>query len=533
MTQTRGSGLRLAGQGLQGQGGSHKGTFARGQGWKTGLGGTLIGLGTVGLGGLGGDKPFESAIGSAILGSIGGYLVHADRKKGRGMTGGSAKIIQRHFLNHLKKSLKLKTHAHVKKMIAPHMNKPIHISHIFGKDWKKHGKTLVAAIRAHMMKQEGEGIFDSIGKLAKRTGKSIKKGVSKAYKGVKGARDVAFHKIKQFADGKLKFKPNQLLSYTAAAVMAAGAASSLIPGVNLIAPGVAAGSSMALKAAALALKTSGRGKGGLPSKFDRVIKKDPKAVIAMIKKMQSGKGLISGTAKTAAVAGGLGLLYKYLRENPEKFTSGVEHAANFIYGGSASYSSPKTGKGTTLAGGKKPRMTKLIKDFMAKHPGQVRKMAKHVTQKGSGVGRAAAILAVAGLSASAASLATIEWLKAHPAQATRLATKAVSAAASNWLGQGAGCRCAKNMCKCSMTGSGKKFSALKGTGTTLAGGSLPCGCSYTGSGKVKKDRYSVYHGIFPRTSGGLTANDFILRGSKVISKKRQALGRKNMNFRRK
>lgn len=71
-----------------------------------------------------------------------------------------------------------------------------------------------------------------------------------------------------------------------------------------------------------------------------------------------------------------------------------------------------------------------------------------------------------------------------------------------------------------------------GEGLSPAGGGgygegLPYGVSLTGRGKVKRDRYAVFHGFYDTTRGGLGKDSFFLRGNKVISKKRSALGKRN------
>ena len=75
---------------------------------------------------------------------------------------------------------------------------------------------------------------------------------------------------------------------------------------------------------------------------------------------------------------------------------------------------------------------------------------------------------------------------------------------------------------------------LAGQGLSLSGGNmmnLPPGVSLTNSGKIKRDRYSVFHGYYPSTKSGLTKNDFMMgKGKKVISKRKHALGKMNSKF---
>ncbi len=432
---SKGQGIRLAGKGIQGQG-----IRLAGQGWKTGVGSTLVALGGIGAAGsLGGDQVMEGVIGGAVLGGLGSALIAWDKRKvGKGQYGGSDHV-NMHIVKKMKQRYKSKTHAQIKKMIHEHKHKMIHASDIFGADWKKKGKILIKAIEKHQKSQQGKGFLGDVGKFAKKT-----------YKGAKRARDQGLKKLKQFANGKTKFKPSQLLSYSAAAIGLAGSASALIPGVDLISVPLAAGASLGLKSAGLALKTSGRG-------------------------------------VTPAGAG---------------------------------------------------RLSSQVKNYMKAHPAITKKLATHVhekNQKGSGKwGRAAGALALAGAAASAGALGTLEYLKHNPSVAAKLALKGGVSIADKWLaGSGkppcqckkkqmkGGCRCKKTLSKSTQAGSGKIIRDIK-----------PWGVSMTGSGKIKKDRYSVYHGYYSKTSGGLTKDAFILKGKKVISRRRSELGRKNQNFRK-
>lgn len=85
---------------------------------------------------------------------------------------------------------------------------------------------------------------------------------------------------------------------------------------------------------------------------------------------------------------------------------------------------------------------------------------------------------------------------------------------------------------------GTQYLKKHGRGLELSGGGLylsgqqklhsrmPYGISYTGSGKIKRDRYSVFHGYYEKTPSGLTKDDFVLRGKKVLSKKKIEQGKR-------
>ena len=73
----------------------------------------------------------------------------------------------------------------------------------------------------------------------------------------------------------------------------------------------------------------------------------------------------------------------------------------------------------------------------------------------------------------------------------------------------------------------KKGGALNLVGMgEMKGKQLPPGVSFTSSGKIKKDRYSVYYGYYKKTSGGLTKDDFIKKGNKIVSKRKSMINNK-------
>lgn len=321
-----------------------------GEGWKKNLGATLITLGLLGGAGNIGTSTVEGVIGGSILAGLGGYLIHLEANQG-----GSG-IFDKRFIESMRKKLKDMQYGGamnkktLQSIVSQNLSKPIHIKDIFGDDWKTKGKELINAIKA----QRGSGIGKKIKQIAKK------------------ASDAALSKLKQFADGKTKFKPSDLLNYTAGAVGLAGAASAFIPGVDLISVPAATAASLGLKSAGTILKTTGRG-------------------VSL-----AGSGISEE------------VLYK--------------------------------------------------------------------------LGDAALIASVLGISAAAA---------------------------------------AKIYSKL------KKKYESKGSGVKLAGtGEYPPGITFTKSGRIKRDRYSVYYGFYKKTKGGLTRDDFVLKGRKVISKKKSQMGKK-------
>lgn len=550
-----------------------------GQGWRTGLGSTLVTLGGLGAAGNLDTKPVEGLLGGAVLGGIGGWLIHSDKKKkGKGMVGSGQKIFKQKMIAHLKDILQKAPHhvgkgysgsgkikkitkKDIEKFIQSHQHKPIHIKDIFGSQWKSKGKHLIDIIQKTHSQQEGGNIFSDIGHTFKKGFEAVGKTAKKVYHGAKHVRDQAFHELKRFANGKTKFKPSQLANYLAAGVGALGTASAFIPGVDLISVPAASAAALGLKSAGLALKTSGRGfedlidyselgipgmedpanlpevlsrlassgselsktklglalgitgaalagaytlykkirkgmsgrgtvlSGGaqLPPKHLAFIKKYPAKARKVLEQLQGQHG--SGILKKAAVGVGGLALYGFLKENPHL----IDQLANAIK--------------THLTGGAMPQMPKKIQNYLSKHPMIAKQIAQaSMTNKQLGSGTAsrfAAALGIAGTSAAAGAYGLYQYLLNNPATAAKIAGKATGAAISGWFGQGAG--------------------------LSLSGGQhLPMGCKRLPSGKIKCDKYSVWAGIHKKTRGGLTKADLMLKGKKVISKKKHQQGLKMM-----
>jgi len=173
-----------------------------------------------------------------------------------------------------------------------------------------------------------------------------------------------------------------------------------------------------------------------------------------------------------------------------------------------------SGRGLKLAGqGRIKSIPVKHRKYLLKYPKVAQSIAT-IAHSGSGLklagsgkaSRFAAALGIAGTSAGLGAYAMYQWMLAHPADAAKIAAQGTASLASKWL---------------------------SGQGTTLAGGAeekMPKGISYLPSGKIKRDRVSVYYGFYKKTSSGLTKAAFLKKGDKIISKKRQALGRRNVRY---
>lgn len=491
-------------------------------------------------------KSHHGKLGAAIIHAIGHVRNSKAKDKRKAFQNKLVTILgKRHYPQYAKLD--------IHKIINNHKHKLIGFKDVFGKGHTAHAKPFIDLISS------GGNIFSAIGKAAKG-----------AYSGLKHARDAAYHKLKQFANGKTKFKPSQLANYLAGAVGIAGTASAFIPGLDLISVPAAAAASLGLKSVGTVLKTSGRGKKGggakLPARIIKYVKSHPKEakrVLALFKRKQK-----SGGGKKINIALGTAgaiMLFGFLKDNAGNIGnigraigaavtgSGLTVAGAGTYGISGAGLPRKAGKkggcrcinrgkGLTVAGsGKKggcrciskkgkgltvagSGISQKIKEYMRKHPGIVKRMAARV--KGSGkafsgsgaAGRLTAALGIAGTSAAAGAYGMYQYLMSNPSVAAKIAAKGVGGIVGSYLKGGS-----------LQAGMGKteQFSAVQNSSD------LPYGVTRLVSGKVKKDRYSVYHGYYNMTGSGLTKDAFALKGTKVVSKRRQALGRKNLNFRRK
>lgn len=464
------------------------GYMLAGQGVKSGIGGTLIGLGTIGgLSNLGGDKAIEGAIGGAILAGIGGLLIGLDKKKKKQSGKGMKTDFDRYFRRALKNKTKIlqsgsgyKKLTAIKKLIEPHLDKPIHIKDILGKDYKKHAKIILQQLNEY---QKGSG---KVGSFFKKAGESAKS------------------KFKQFLAGKTTIKPSHLLDIAAGAVGIAGAASALIPGVDIISVPAATGAALGLKSTAHLARMAGRGIGGcegcggnchMVGKGVEVFADgtqwaDPEMVPDAARKLvnilasQSGPimskpAIGAAIGLTGAALVGAYALYKKLKKS--KKGSGIKLA----------------GQGLKLAG-QGIKIPEKIKNFIETHPEISKKVAKLVEsgeKLGSGKIKTLTKILGVGLTVARGAYTLYKFLNDHP-MITGMILKTISTATGLPMPQ---------------IGSGEK---------------LPYGVKLLPSGKIKKDRYSVYYGYYPKTSSGLTKNDFIKKGKKIISKKKQEQGKK-------
>ncbi len=418
---------------LEGYQGS--GVKLAGQGWRTGVGSTLAGLGI--LGGLGniGTKSLEGLIGGAILSGVGAIMIHSDRKrkqKGKGASPSFDSVFEKTLRTNLKEhgmsgSGKGRlTKKRLKDLIEAHKDKPIHIRDIAGINWKEKTKELIKWLNKKPP-QDGQGIFGDIGKAFKR-----------GYKSVKKVRDKAVKELKAFAAGKTKVKPSHLLDIAAGAVGIAGAASAFIPGVDLISVPAASAAALGLKSVAHLARTSGRGVN------------------------LAGSGI------------------------PQKHQK-------YIY--------------------KNPHITSII--------------AKHAKKKKQiGYGRAAqftAALGIAGTSAAAGAYGLYQYLLQNPGIAAKLAAKGTAKAASAWLAGG-------GPITESQFGDWAKAAKAPAEPPAIKGKKgYELGISFTLSGKVKRDRYSVFYGYYPKTPSGLTKAAFMKKGRKIISRKKHLAGLQSLN----
>ncbi len=506
----------------------------------SGQGLKLAGQGLLNLGSLahGHAKNEHGKIGAAIIHAIGHTSKSRSKDKRKAFGKKLVQLLKKHhFPSH--------SHNDIHGIVNKYKHHQIGIKDIFGKAHAQQGKRLIESLMG------GGSILGSIGHAFKSGYKKVKKG-----------RDAVIHKLRQFANGKTKFKPSQLANYLAGAVGIAGAASAFIPGIDLISVPAAGAVSLGLKSVGTVLKTSGRGINlagsgfKLPAKIEKYVKAHPveaKRVLAVYKrqkmpKKQAGKGK---KIKAALVTAGAIMLFGFLKDN----------AGNLGNIGRA-ISASITGGGLGVAGSG-TKIPDKIKAYMKAHPAVSKRIAKKTKQSGEGLtGRGAgsrftAAMGLAGTSAAAGAYGMYRYLMANPSVAAKIAAKGVGGLIGSYLKggsiyAGAGCKCKKMTgsgaskakkskkggCRCLTRGKGlgiagsgaEQFSAVQNS--YEGGAALPYGVTRLPSGKVKKDRYSVYYGYYNKTGSGLNKDSFALKGKKVVSKRRQALGKQNMNFRR-
>ena len=574
-----------------------------GEGVKSGIGGTLIGLGTIGAASnIGGDKLIEGLIGGAILSGIGGLLIASDKKKkqkGKGKSPFDKEFVK--YFKHIHKQIKQSgsgkgglSIAKIKNIIKENENKEIHIKDILGEDWKQKSKKIIQELN----KQSGSGIKDL----------AIK------------AKDAAKRKFKQFLAGKTKVKPSTLLDIAAGAVGIAGAASGLIAGVDIISVPAASAAALGLKSAAHLARMQGRGI-DIPAKLKSFIlahKDLTKKIINMNKQSGSGLGTVAAFAKALGVGISLAQtaykLYKFIQQNPElvskilsmigmtgsgcdceKKQSGSGKGYKYRYKNflcSCEYDKKEKkqegqeGQGLKLAGQgvySKKMFRKIGKTMAGK--GQIGGMSPEMMEQILKIGEPIAIAAALGITIGAAKILYegavglkkairynymhdydvykdkkqkgkgfeqfmdiselgIEGMKDPaliPQAIEKLAQASGPLMSKGAIGAALGITGAALISAYALykklkkqKGKGLKLAGqgvkLAGQGVYLAGQGLPYGVETTAKGKIKKNRYSVYHGFHKKTAGGLTKDDLVLRGKKVLSKKKIEQGKKALQY---
>ncbi len=538
----------------------------------------------------------HGAIGSAIIGGIGNHMMS-----------NKPQSLNNHIIRNLHSKLK-KTPATVlggyrigkrlraheaASIFGKHRDQQIHVRDIWGEAHNKYSQQLL-----HLVDQARQS-FKRHNPLIQGT-LTKGSGMSGGKINVKGFAMKALHKLKDFANGKTKFKPHELANYMAGAVGIAGSISAAIPGVDLISVPTAAAVSAGLKTAGTMLKMSGRGPHGVvdtmryppgegvagvvdtprippprgrkPKARDAPNPKLAKPTMPKPRKPQLAKPKIPKAPKPKVPK--IPEVYKQ-KQAPEQ-----------------------KNKGTSGLSG----IPKAIMKYIRAHPQATMKIAKYVLSlikklkgkgnnelelAGKGVGKQ--ILTTIGLAGSAVvgAIAMYKYMLANPSFTSKVASEGALDLVKKQLGGGiylagqgvnlaGGCKsgsgCTKGSgvnlagshkkCQC---GTGykdkkfpknvkvlpgvkipkvskkmaanitaqldKKFEKSTGKGIYLAGqGELPHGVTRLKNGKIKKSRYSVFHGYHKKTSGGLTKDAFFLRGKKVISKKQSARAKKNNRF---
>lgn len=232
----KGTKMAILGEGLTHSGGSYQVGYGR-------IGREII-------------KLTKHTKGTTPAGSLGLAILHS---AGHNFKDGQFKrdLMGQKALAHLKKFLKDKPHLreslanhHVIEFIKKHENTPIHVSDLFGKQWKSKSQKILKLLgETH---QEGGNIFKDIGH-------GFKKGLST----IGSVAKKAVHETGRFLNGETKFKPSKLLSYMSGAVGVLGAASAFIPGIDLISVPTAGAISAGLSGLSTISRTSGRGIGSV------------------------------------------------------------------------------------------------------------------------------------------------------------------------------------------------------------------------------------------------------------------------------
>jgi hypothetical protein len=525
-----GGALKLSGQGQTA--GQYAGNMEGDGSWRKKLGISLMSIGSiVGSSTIAGKKTSETSnqlIGSSMLAGIGGALLasHHIRKKkrqkkkakkakkaaAREVEGGGLmdikKLLHSHVHDHLLKKLQQNPHhifsggtvtlsgggirkklivtlKHAKDFYKKHHNTPMTIQEMMGKDWKKKGKLLVSLL--HHKEKEGSGIL-------KKIGKSVKHALAKSKKA-----------IYNWADGGTKFKPSDLMKVYSKIISIEGKIGSyVIPGASTIA-GMA--SSQVDKYGAK-LKSQGRGI-KVPQKFitlfKKLAKKHPKVLsklLSYLKKMRggdyAGEGIGESFTTIITLARGIKSFIKWLKDNNVSWASIREHSEL------ANLNTWAAGRGQIQGEGK--ILTAVLRRFVNKYPEKAQQVVREIEKKQRGSGVIDVSKKFVGLG-----LKLYRFLKANPQILEALKIIIKQALLMKKSGD--------EPMEDEEPMDQEPAEDVSGSGV------LPIGVSMMGNGKIKRDRYSVFYGYHPKTKSGLMKKDFLLRGKKVISKKRSQMGK--------
>jgi hypothetical protein len=500
----------------------------KGKGWKGATGKSLIGLAALGAAGnMQSGKFIEGALGGAVLGGLGGLLLHLDKKKGSGYQAGSGKshdVFKAHSLKHLRQKLG-KTKKHALEFMEKHANTAISISDMFGTDWQSKGQKLIESLEKAKKNRPTQG--DGIN--LKKTFNSAKR------------------KMKQFVAGKTKLKPSQLVSYMSSAVGLAGTVSAFVPGVNILSVPTAAATTLGLKAVSNALKTSGRGISDLvdyselglegfedPGKIGQAIAQLAKSAGPQLSKSKLGLAIgVSGAALATVY-----IAYKKIRKYIRKQKGGM-------------------------------KVPKKVITYIKSNPAMAKKMAKKLKggQCGRGFKTFARTSGLLTIGASVGAAGLYQYMRTNPAFTAKLAAKGAKGIAEAWLdGRGLAedinAKSAGPKAKpigywdyllrtkdnvrdpegyaqalayqkenpsvgkgLKLAGGSTKKTKRKGNGLVPTGGALLLSGEGLSVRKVGSKR-DVFLGFASRTAGGLHKSDLVKnKRGKIVSLKQQAAGR--------
>lgn len=646
---SKGSGLKLSGSGIVAspQGSGYAGSGLKlsgsgcqmGEGWRTGIGATLVSIGGITGAGAINEGNLDQGIGSALFIGMGSAMIAAEKirnaKKKKKRKKRKAKeeamegqgVVHSPFMSHLKKFLKANPHHIVRRASAPtkkggylatagsgagivenkhvhdflqkHKNRKMDMKQIFGSKWKEASQKLLNVIdkAEKMHNQGGDGILGKIGKATKG----------------------AIHKMKKFARGDMKFKPSDYFKIAGKVLKLEGRAlgSLGIPFASMIGSAADIGS----QKYASHLKKKGMGEGSgikpltkdikpkdrmpkkrkIPKKYINFLIKNPEKaeLIKTALRQQKGSGVLDTVKDIIKIGGTLLALWKFIK------STGITWAdiQDATYSAQSALHFGQGHEGSGLP-------QKVIK-YISKNPLIARHMAVLAKRKEQyGGGKASKFVAALGLTATGAAAGAYgfyTYLLNNPTFAAKIVAKGGKQAVQGWLGgqghEGQGvfkkigkaikkeskkidkyyhsaglhrfpvlnsiehvrniANLAKGIAKGKNVGHqlakfgtktadtvipltelesirksihkvqkrGKK--AKKGEGLTVSGGGLtvsggaskmPYGCVSLPNGKMKCNKYSVWHGHHKKTRGGLAKSDLMMKGKRVISRRKHEQG---------